>query len=84
MRRNSRPAFSGLRDLQPLIASVSPGSQGKSSILKESCLGLNVRDFSHVTQERFVNVLRDVWQAHFSSTLTGTLRPSTNYFFLGH
>ena len=28
----------------------------------------------------FVNVLCDIWQAHISSTSSGTLRP-TNYFF---
>jgi hypothetical protein len=39
------------------------------SIFKELCRGLNAHDFSHATQERFVNVLCDVWQAHFGSTV---------------
>jgi hypothetical protein len=51
------------RTYQPLLASVSPGSQGKSDrSFKELCRGLNARDFSYATQERFVSVLCDVCQ----------------------
>jgi len=31
-------------------------------------------------KERFVDVLCEVWQAHFSSTPTGTLRPTNHVF----
>jgi hypothetical protein len=75
-RRKLRPASSTYK---PLVALVSPGSQGKSNRSLRSFV-VAARDFSLGTQERFVNVLCDVWQAHFSSTPTGTLRP-TNYFF---
>jgi hypothetical protein len=53
--------------------------------LEALCRRLNAADFlvSHTTQERFVNVLSDVWLAHFSPTPTGMLRP-TNNFFVGH
>jgi hypothetical protein len=43
------------------------------SIFDELCGGLNARDFSPATQERFVNVLSEVWEAHSTSAPTGTL-----------
>ena len=42
----------------------------------ELCRGLNGSDFSHATQERFVDVFSELWQAHLTSgsmTTTGTL-----------
>jgi hypothetical protein len=44
------------------------------SIFKELCRGLNARDSTHATQERLVNVLCDVWQAHFGSTVLQQVR----------
>lgn len=45
------------------------------STLEELCRDLNGRDFSPATQERFVDVLCDTWQAHLASASTGTLSP---------
>lgn len=45
------------------------------STLEELCRNLNGRDFSPATQERFVDVLCDTWQAHLASGSTGTLSP---------
>jgi len=43
------------------------------SVFKELSRGLNGRDFSPATQERFANVLSDTWEAHSTSARTGTL-----------
>jgi hypothetical protein len=43
------------------------------STYQELCRGLNGSDFSHATQERFVDVFSELWQAHSTSGLTGTL-----------
>jgi hypothetical protein len=43
------------------------------SVFDELCRGLNARDFSPATQERFVNVVAETWDAHTTSALTGTL-----------
>jgi hypothetical protein len=44
---------------------------------RELCRGLNGRDFSSASQERFVRVLRETWEAHLDSAptkaSTGTL-----------
>jgi hypothetical protein len=48
------------------------------SVFEELCRGLRGRDFSPATQERFVNVLTETWEAHSTST-PGTLPPFT-YF----
>jgi hypothetical protein len=45
------------------------------STSEELCRDLNGRDFSPATQERFVDVLCDTWQAHLASASTGTLSP---------
>jgi hypothetical protein len=42
---------------------------------QELCRGLNGRDFSLATQEHFVKVFCDTWQAHLASAPTGTLCP---------
>jgi hypothetical protein len=55
------------------------------STLKELCRGMNARDSSHASQECLVNVLCDVWQAHFGSTVLQQVRSiPTNYFLQGH
>jgi hypothetical protein len=43
------------------------------SVFEELCRGLKGRDFSPATQEHFVNVLSDTWEAHSTSAPTGTL-----------
>jgi uncharacterized protein DUF6535 len=43
------------------------------SVFKELSRGLNGRDFSPATQERFVDVVSDTWEAHSTSAQTGTL-----------
>jgi hypothetical protein len=43
------------------------------STYQELCRGLNGSDFSHATQQRFVNVLSELCEAHLSSVSTGTL-----------
>jgi hypothetical protein len=43
------------------------------STLEELCRDLNGRDFSPAIQERFVDVLCDIWRAHLASASTGTL-----------
>lgn len=42
------------------------------TVFKELCRGLNGRDFSPATQERFVKVVSDTWEAHLTSAPTGT------------
>jgi len=39
------------------------------SVFDELCRGLNGREFSPATQERFVNVLSETWEAHSAGTL---------------
>jgi hypothetical protein len=75
-----RPVSSHLLASRGIGLARIPGEV--ESVFKEHHRGLNhdARDFSHASSERFVNVLCDVWQADFSSTPTGTLRP-TSYFF---
>jgi hypothetical protein len=48
--------------------------------LEELCRNLNGRDFSPATQERFVDVLCDTWQAHLASASTGTPFPRFSLF----
>jgi hypothetical protein len=43
------------------------------SVFKELCRGLEGRTFSPATQERFVNVVSETWEAHSTSAPTGTL-----------
>jgi hypothetical protein len=43
------------------------------SVFKKLCRGLEARDFSPATQERFVNVVSETWSAHPTSVPTGTL-----------
>ena len=43
------------------------------SVFEELCRDLNGRDFSPATQERFVNVVSETWEAHSASASTGTL-----------
>ncbi|KAF8488664.1 hypothetical protein F5888DRAFT_1283011 [Russula emetica] len=76
--QNSRPAFSHLPTARGIGLVRILGKV--ESIFKELCCGLNARDFLHATQERFVNMLCYVWQAHFNSDPTGTLRPTNSEF----
>ena len=48
------------------------------SVFDELCRDLKARDFSPATQERFVNVVAETWDAHMTSAPTGTL--SHNFF----
>jgi Family of unknown function (DUF6535) len=48
------------------------------SVFDELCRDLKARDFSPATQERFVNVVAETWDAHTTSAPTGTL--SHNFF----
>ena len=58
------------------------------SIFKGLCCGLNVRDFSHASQERFVNVLCDVFfffffpRLVFRSAYNEVQRRSRRYYTL--
>jgi len=65
--------------------SWSPSRQELREIgltFKQLCRGLNARDFSHVAQGRFVDVLCDIWQAQLNSAPTGTLY--IHLLVLGH
>jgi hypothetical protein len=59
IKRSWEPSLQDIEDLK--------------STYQELCRGLNGSDFSHATQERFVGVLNELWQAHQSSGSTGTL-----------
>ena len=51
------------------------------SVFKELCRGLRGSEFSPATQERFVNVLTETWEAHLTSAPTGKLCQFTFYRF---
>jgi len=44
--------------------------EGLQSVFEELCRGMNGRDYSPATQERFVNVVGETWDAHANSAPT--------------
>jgi len=58
LRRSWQPSDEDIEDIK--------------SVFEELCRGLEGRNFSPATQEHFVNVVSETWEAHSTSAPTGT------------